>query len=414
MVVASGCWALYRRVRPYLLRESAIDHAWRSDVETARRHQTYPPAVPNTWYHLLDSKEVKPGKVHHVRCLGRSLAVWRTTDGKPVVMDSTCPHLGANLAVGGTVGADCITCPFHAWSFNSKGDVIDVPYLERDCQMPKAQVNTYPAQDWCGLLCVYFHADKDPKDSNSQPEFMLPAFVEDRIAGWRLLSEWNVGRVHLSPVDWVDQSGDHSHFMTLHNHFTVPWTTMRMPAWFDKVLTINHVCTTIMGDKAEQLFGKDLAQVGGRTDKHYTYFKDDASVVWKGNIVKASVANTLEMYIGPAIMCFHIPIHPSIGTVSTFVTTTPCEGGSLMKVRTYCSSRSWLKRFIAWLVSGVGASQLALDISIFENKIRLKKPNLVKNDGPFHRVNAWLKQFYSPSSALVGYNLEHSANPMGW
>ena len=96
------------------------------------------------------------------------------------------------------------------------------------------KVTTYPARDWCGLICVYFHADK----SEQQPlgdndlcagtdadactsgsgagyghgydidvEFDLPEFVEQRIAGWQPLSNWDIGNVKLLPTDWVDQAG---------------------------------------------------------------------------------------------------------------------------------------------------------------------------------------------------------------
>jgi hypothetical protein len=49
-----------------------------------------------------------------------------------------------------------------------------------------------------------------------------------------------------------------------------------------------------------------------------------------------------------------------------------------------------------------------------ENRIRLKKPMLVKSDGPYARTNAWMKKFYSKSSPLVGHEAEHSLNLMDW
>jgi nitrite reductase/ring-hydroxylating ferredoxin subunit len=326
-----GCWVLYRRLHPFILRNHRCDFTPRSDVVTQRRHATYPLPVPNTWYHLLDSNEVKPGKVHHMRALGRSLAVWRTTDGKPIVMDATCPHLGANLAVGGHVGADCITCPFHAWTFNSDGSLKDIPYLDKAEKLPAVRVNTYPAQDWCGLLCVYFHADKDPQEAG-EPEFALPAFVEERISKWKPLTNWNLGNLQLLPTDWVDQSGDHSHFHTLHNHFLLPWTLLALPGFLNRMVSIHHQCATILGDSAPAVFGEELAREGGRTDKHYIYFTDYASMVLRGRVMKETGSKTLEMYVGPAVMVFDIPIHPRIGTINAFVTTTPCEGGSVMKV----------------------------------------------------------------------------------
>lgn len=93
-----------------------------------------------------------------------------------------------------------------------------------------------------------------------------------------------------------------------------------------------------------------------------------------------------------------------------------------MRVRTYIDFTTRfnpLKRFIAWILVGISASQLgkppassclsphpftfsASDISILENKIRLKKPLVVPFDGPYNRTNAWLKQFYSQKSLAVG------------
>lgn len=86
------------------------------------------------------------------------------------------------------------------------------------------------------------------------------------------------------------------------------------------------------------------------------------------------------------------------GTFKVFVTTTPCEGGSIMRARTWVDASvhaSFFKRCIAWVLTGVSASQLASDIEIMTNKIRLRKPILQPFDGPYNRTNAWLKSFYS-------------------
>ncbi len=57
-----------------------------------RRFKTYSPPVLNAWYHLVDSDEVKPGgKPLYVRALGQSFAIWRTSNGTPIVMDAYCP-----------------------------------------------------------------------------------------------------------------------------------------------------------------------------------------------------------------------------------------------------------------------------------------------------------------------------------
>jgi hypothetical protein len=91
-----------------------------------------------------------------------------------------------------------------------------------------------------------------------------------------------------------------------------------------------------------------------------------------------------------------------LGAFKVFVTTTPTEGGSIMRARTWVDHRvrsSYFKRCIAWLLTGISASQLASDIIIMENKIRQRKPILQPFDGPYNRTNAWLKMFYSADSA---------------
>lgn len=60
------------------------------------------------------------------------MAVFRGHDGKAYVVDAYCPHLGANLAVGGRVFGNCIECPFHGWQFQGDNGVcVKIPYAEK-------------------------------------------------------------------------------------------------------------------------------------------------------------------------------------------------------------------------------------------------------------------------------------------
>lgn len=66
------------------------------------------------------------------RPTGEQVAVFRGQDGKAYVVDAYCPHLGANLAVGGQVVGSCIECPFHGWQFRANdGKCVRVPYAEK-------------------------------------------------------------------------------------------------------------------------------------------------------------------------------------------------------------------------------------------------------------------------------------------
>ena len=51
---------------------------------------------------LLESRDLNRGQVRQVDALGLNLAVYRGSDsGNVFVTDAYCPHLGANIAVGG-------------------------------------------------------------------------------------------------------------------------------------------------------------------------------------------------------------------------------------------------------------------------------------------------------------------------
>ena len=73
-----------------------------------------------------------------------------------------CPHLGANLCAGGRVEKDCITCPFHGWSFSGKsGHCESVPYSK--ASIPKnAALKKFICQEQNGLIYVWH--DKQGKE----------------------------------------------------------------------------------------------------------------------------------------------------------------------------------------------------------------------------------------------------------
>jgi hypothetical protein len=88
-----------------------------------------------------------------------------------------------------------------------------------------------------------------------------------------------------------------------------------------------------------------------------------------------------------------------------------------MRVKTWVDGRvkrSWWMKYLAWVITGISASQLRADIDILCNKIRLRKPILQPYDGPFNRTNAWLKNFYSKSSPEISQHSCHKAYKNDW
>ena len=85
--------------------------------------------IPNQWYAILESDEVKTRKPIGVTRMGEKLVAWRDTRGMVTVMSDKCPHRGVQLSVGVLKG-DCIQCPYHGWKWDMDGSLVDACYRD--------------------------------------------------------------------------------------------------------------------------------------------------------------------------------------------------------------------------------------------------------------------------------------------
>ena len=271
-----------------------------------RRNMSSLPLVPNTWYHLCDASDLPVGKVMEVRACNKVWVLWRGADGEPVCQDAYCLHQGANLGIGGSVVDDnCIQCPFHFWKFDKEGKVVEIPYNKDPKNVPKKQLKTYPCVEWCGMVCVYYHADDKP------PAYELPAYVPQHLkeGNFEPHLKWNAGFHTTNVIDLVDQVSDHSHFNLLHGEFIIPWTLLPVPQWLQRLfpLGIHHDLITFLGDDKE--WKQIVEETGwGCVDRHLVYFYDTAGVTWNKKNIPSTVSRTTVMYVGPSIVVFHIPV----------------------------------------------------------------------------------------------------------
>uniref|UniRef100_A0A3P9JMG5 cholesterol 7-desaturase n=1 Tax=Oryzias latipes TaxID=8090 RepID=A0A3P9JMG5_ORYLA len=129
-----------------------------NEARRRRKVGQLPPVYPNGWYRVLDSFMLRKAEVKSVSILGQQLAVFRGEDGKAYVLDAYCPHLGANLAVGGQVSGNCLECPFHGWQFNGgDGKCVKIPYSQK---VPEsAKVRSWISCELNKQILVWFHCD---------------------------------------------------------------------------------------------------------------------------------------------------------------------------------------------------------------------------------------------------------------
>jgi phenylpropionate dioxygenase-like ring-hydroxylating dioxygenase large terminal subunit len=112
--------------------------------------------IPNQWYAILESKEIKKGKVVGVTRMGEKLVAWRNEKGVLAVMSDKCPHRGVALSAGKVTG-ECIQCPFHGFEFDPSGACKLVPANGRNSKPPKAlHAHSYPVREENGFVYVWW------------------------------------------------------------------------------------------------------------------------------------------------------------------------------------------------------------------------------------------------------------------
>lgn len=141
--------------------------------------------IPNQWYAILESNEVKKGRPIGVTRMGEKLVAWRDTGGTVIVMVDRCPHRGVALSTGKLIG-DCLQCPFHGFEYDIRGVCKLVPANGRIAEAPKAmQAKTYPTADEHGFIFVW----------------------------------WGDPRPDLPPVPWFESIPDTMVYSTLKDHW---------------------------------------------------------------------------------------------------------------------------------------------------------------------------------------------------
>lgn len=157
------------------------------------------------WYPVCLAKDLADGAVVGRDLLGTRLVAWRRPDGKAVVQNAWCPHLGADLSVG-QIFEGHLRCPYHHWSFEGGGGkCVHIPTGDR---IPDAaRIFTYPAAEAWGVVWAF---------NGETPDYELPR-IPDASEASIAFESYERPR---APFDgWIAVSNgvDFQHLRTLHN-----------------------------------------------------------------------------------------------------------------------------------------------------------------------------------------------------
>ena len=142
--------------------------------------------IPDQWYAILESKEIKKNKIIGVTRMGEKMVAWRNSAGNLSVMVDKCPHRGVALSVGKVIG-NCIQCPFHGFEYDITGSCKTVPAIGKNAETPKAlRVRSYPVREEHGFIYIW----------------------------------WGEPRTAYPPVPWFESIPDTMVYATLKDHWT--------------------------------------------------------------------------------------------------------------------------------------------------------------------------------------------------
>lgn len=121
--------------------------------------------IRNAWYVAALSDEVNR-KMFSRLILGEPVLIYRTQEGKPVVMSDICPHRYARLSKGWLEGND-VRCPYHGVVFGPDGSCLDVP--SQDFVPPNCSIKSYPTVEKSQWVWVW----------TGDPELADPDLIPD-------------------------------------------------------------------------------------------------------------------------------------------------------------------------------------------------------------------------------------------
>jgi phenylpropionate dioxygenase-like ring-hydroxylating dioxygenase large terminal subunit len=169
--------------------------------------------------HVSDIAE--PGRYHTFDFLGESIVVLRGDDRVVRAFHNVCRHRGARLV--DSASGKCrqrITCPYHAWSYDLRGNLAGVPFRETFIGLDPAAHGLKPVEMeiYRGFVFVRLASGLP-----SVAEMMAP--YDGELAAYRMEDMQPLGRVTLRPraVNWkiiADNYSDALHINVAHPGLT--------------------------------------------------------------------------------------------------------------------------------------------------------------------------------------------------
>jgi phenylpropionate dioxygenase-like ring-hydroxylating dioxygenase large terminal subunit len=163
--------------------------------------------IPNQWYVVMDSNQVKEQPVGVVR-MGEKLVFWRDDTGQVSCLRDRCVHRGVQLSKGHVLENGHLQCPFHGFEYDTTGRVTLIPANGKHTPVPERfKVRSYPTYEAHGFIWLWW-------GETQGQELPSPRFFDDideSFSYGRIYDSWNA---HYSRV--IENQLDVAHLPFVH------------------------------------------------------------------------------------------------------------------------------------------------------------------------------------------------------
>ncbi|XP_060600575.1 cholesterol 7-desaturase nvd-like [Ruditapes philippinarum] len=340
-----------------------------------------PPVYPNGWYALIESWSVGLLETKTISALGQQFAVFRDENGEAHVLDAYCPHMGANLAVGGLVTGDCIQCPFHGWKFRGHdGKCMGIPYAEKIPEVAKVKSwTTVEINDW---INIWYHAE------GMEPYWQIPE-IEDISSGKLQYNGRTEHHVNAHIEEIPENGADAAHLMKVHRPF----------------VGAGYELDKIWSNYASWIYHKWDATWSQRPspEDHVGCMEVTHDVKFFGySLFKLFEIKVKALQLGPAVV--HITMEGIFFKCVLQHMVVPMEPVVQKVVQTLYMHWA-IPNIIGKIFLASDGIQVDRDMSIWNNKKFQSKPILSKSreDSLITKHRRWYSQFYSEHSPRLNF-----------
>lgn len=116
------------------------------------------------WQPVALSEELAEvdGPPIRVNILGEELVAFRDSNGEIGLLDSRCPHRGANLFFGRNEGCG-LRCVYHGWKFDVAGKAMDLPNVPAGAALHETvRATAYPTREYGEMIWAWLGPIIDP------------------------------------------------------------------------------------------------------------------------------------------------------------------------------------------------------------------------------------------------------------